>query len=58
MRRPCRPSRKAKGFIPAHVEAHAFLVETSEFYFAGPPPMIEAMNDLLILRRRASLVTS
>ncbi len=43
----------ARGFIHAHVEAHAFPVETTEFYFAGPPPMVEAMNDLLVLRWRA-----
>jgi toluene monooxygenase electron transfer component len=45
----------ARGFVHAHVEAHAFPVETTEFYFAGPPPMIEAMNDLLVMRWRAPL---
>ncbi|RBP11948.1 toluene monooxygenase electron transfer component [Roseiarcus fermentans] len=45
----------ARGFIHAHVEAHAFPVERCEFYFAGPPPMIEAMNDLLVMRWRAPL---
>jgi toluene monooxygenase electron transfer component len=45
----------ARGFIHAHVEAHAFPVATTEFYFAGPPPMVEAMNDLLVMRWRAPL---
>ena len=45
----------ARGFVHAHVEAHAFPVETTEFYFAGPPPMVEAMNDLLVMRWRAPL---
>ncbi len=45
----------ARGFIHAHVEAHAFPVEATEFYFAGPPPMVEAMNDLLVMRWRAPL---
>lgn len=40
-----------RGFVHAVVEAH--LVEhrdACEFYFAGPPPMIEALQDLLIMR--------
>jgi toluene monooxygenase electron transfer component len=45
----------ARGFIHAHVEAHAFPVETTEFYFAGPPAMVEAMNDLLVMRWLAPL---
>ena len=45
----------ARGFIHAHVEAHAFPVEGTEFYFAGPPPMVEAMNELLVMRWRAPL---
>ena len=45
----------ARGFVHAHVEAHAFPVELTEFYFAGPPPMVEAMNDLLVMRWRAPL---
>jgi len=31
------------------------LVESTEFYFAGPTPMVEAMNDLLVTRWRAPL---
>ena len=45
----------ARGFVHALVEAHAFPVEATEFYFAGPPPMVEAMNDLLVMRWRAPL---
>jgi len=45
----------ARGFVHAEVEAHAFPVEATEFYFAGPPPMVEAMNDLLVMRWRAPL---
>ncbi len=45
----------ARGFVHAHVEAHAFPVEATEFYFAGPPPMVDAMNDLLVMRWRAPL---
>ncbi len=45
----------ARGFVHAHVEAHAFPAATTEFYFAGPPPMVEAMNDLLVMRWRAPL---
>ena len=32
-----------------------FRSKAREFYFAGPPPMIEAMNDLLVMRWRAPL---
>ena len=45
----------ARGFVHAHVEAHAFPVDKTEFYFAGPPPMVEAMNELLVMRWRAPL---
>lgn len=45
----------ARGFIHAHVEAHAFPVDRTEFYFAGPPPMVEAMNALLVMTWRAPL---
>lgn len=41
----------ARGFVHAVVEARlADRREACEFYFAGPPPMIEALQDLLILR--------
>ena len=45
----------ARGFIHAHVESHGFPPAETEFYFAGPPPMVEAMNDLLVMRWRAPL---
>jgi len=45
----------ARGFVHAHVEACAFPVAATEFYFAGPPPMVEAMNDLLVMRWQAPL---
>ncbi len=45
----------ARGFVHALVEARAFPIETTECYFAGPPPMVEAMNDLLVMRWRAPL---
>jgi len=45
----------ARGFVHAEVERNAFPVEATEFYFAGPPPMVEAMNDLLVLRWRIPL---
>lgn len=41
----------ARGFVHAELEASlADRSETCEFYFAGPPPMIEALQDLLIMR--------
>lgn len=41
----------ARGFVHAAVEqAVAGRVDTCEFYFAGPPPMIEALQDLLLMR--------
>jgi toluene monooxygenase electron transfer component len=46
----------ARGFVHALVETHLQLpVENHEFYFAGPPPMIEAMQDLLVMRWKAPL---
>ncbi|MCE1236308.1 MAG: FAD-binding oxidoreductase [Hyphomicrobiales bacterium] len=42
----------ARGFVHEAVErALGDRWETSEFYFAGPPPMIEALIDLLVMRR-------
>jgi len=42
----------ARGFVHTEVEqALGDRLQTSEFYFAGPPPMIEALQDLLIMRR-------
>jgi len=41
----------ARGFVHAAVEADlADRAQACEFYFAGPPPMIEALQDLLIMR--------
>jgi toluene monooxygenase electron transfer component len=46
----------ARGFVHALVEQSLKLpVEAYEFYFAGPPPMIEAMQDLLVMRWKAPL---
>ena len=42
----------ARGFV--HTEVNRVLADrfdACEFYFAGPPPMIEALQDLLIIRR-------
>jgi toluene monooxygenase electron transfer component len=42
----------ARGFVHTEVErALADRFDDCEFYFAGPPPMIEALQDLLIIRR-------
>lgn len=42
----------ARGFVHDTVEARlGESISESEFYFAGPPPMIEALQDLLVLRR-------
>jgi toluene monooxygenase electron transfer component len=46
----------ARGFVHATVEQALQLpVENHEFYFAGPPPMIEALQDLLVMRWKAPL---
>lgn len=46
----------ARGFVHAQVEQSLRLpVENHEYYFAGPPPMIEAMQDLLVMRWKAPL---
>jgi toluene monooxygenase electron transfer component len=46
----------ARGFVHAAVEnGLAAPIEECEYYFAGPPPMIEAMQDLLIMRWRAPM---
>jgi toluene monooxygenase electron transfer component len=41
----------ARGFVHTEVERTlADRIESCEFYFAGPPPMIEALQDLLVMR--------
>ncbi len=46
----------ARGFVHAAVENGLQApVENHEYYFAGPPPMIEAMQDLLVMRWRAPM---
>jgi toluene monooxygenase electron transfer component len=40
----------ARGFLHQEVERSLQTPENCEFYFAGPPPMIEAMQELLIMR--------
>ena len=48
------PWQGARGFVHAEVERQIEgRVTSHEFYFAGPPPMIEAMQDLLVMRWRA-----
>lgn len=43
----------ATGFVHAEVErALAPGLERFDFYFAGPPPMIDAIQDLLMVRHR------
>lgn len=43
----------ATGFVHAEVERTlAPTLDLYDFYFAGPPPMVEAMQDLLIVRHR------
>lgn len=54
--RPDLPWGGATGFVHAAVES--FLdaqAPDHDFYLAGPPPMIEAMQDLLVIRRRVPL---
>ena len=42
----------ARGFVHAEMErVLGERIAASEFYFAGPPPMIEALQELLVLRR-------
>ncbi len=42
----------ARGFVHAEVDrVLADRFEACEFYFAGPPPMIEALQELLIIQR-------
>ena len=61
IRRRCRRCRRAPpGPAPAASSTRmsrplAFPVDKTEFYFAGPPPMVEAMNELLVMRWRAPL---
>jgi toluene monooxygenase electron transfer component len=45
----------ARGFLHQEVERTLPAPEHCEFYFAGPPPMIEAMQDLLIMRWKAPI---
>ncbi|MFA5122594.1 FAD-binding oxidoreductase [Zavarzinia sp.] len=41
----------ARGFVHEQVaQALADRVDACEFYFAGPPPMVEAVQDLLVMR--------
>jgi toluene monooxygenase electron transfer component len=44
------------GFVHAQVEAAltalALAFDQYDYYFAGPPPMIEAVQDLLMVRQR------
>lgn len=40
----------ARGFVHEAVEMACAAPENCEFYFAGPPPMVEAMQDLLVMR--------
>lgn len=43
----------ARGFLHQEVEKTLAAPDRCEFYFAGPPPMIEAMQDLLVMRWKA-----
>lgn len=45
----------ARGFLHQEVERTLPEPDNCEFYFAGPPPMIEAMQDLLIMRWKAPI---
>lgn len=40
----------ARGFVHQAVETVGAAPEKYDFYFAGPPPMIDAMQDLLVMR--------
>lgn len=43
----------ARGFVHAEVERTlAAPLDRFDFYFAGPPPMIDAMQELLMIRHR------
>lgn len=47
------PWHGATGFVHAHVEAElANSLAQHEFYFAGPGPMVEAVQEMLMLRHR------
>ena len=46
----------ARGFVHNEVEQSVTgAPENRDYYFAGPPPMIDAMNDLLVMRWLAPL---
>ncbi len=46
----------ARGFVHAYVESGLTgAAESRDYYFAGPPPMVDAMNDLLVMRWKAPL---
>ncbi|SDC88118.1 NADH:ubiquinone reductase (Na(+)-transporting) subunit F [Paraburkholderia lycopersici] len=50
---PSLPWRGATGFVHAEVERSlAAPLDQHEFYFAGPPPMIEAVQEMLMQRHR------
>ena len=46
----------ARGFVHEEVERSlAGAPDSRDYYFAGPPPMIDAMQDLLVMRWKAPL---
>ncbi|WP_028210929.1 2Fe-2S iron-sulfur cluster-binding protein [Paraburkholderia mimosarum] len=50
---PSQPWAGATGFVHAEVERSlASPLDQHEFYFAGPPPMIEAVQEMLMQRHR------
>jgi toluene monooxygenase electron transfer component len=50
---PSLPWHGATGFVHAEVERLlAAPLDQHEFYFAGPPPMIEAVQEMLMQRHR------
>lgn len=50
---PSPPWQGATGFVHAEVErALTAPLDQHEFYFAGPPPMIEAVQEMLMQRHR------
>lgn len=50
---PSLPWQGATGFVHAEVErALAAPLDRHEFYFAGPPPMIEAVQEMLMQKHR------
>jgi toluene monooxygenase electron transfer component len=50
---PSRPWHGATGFVHAEAERSlAATLDQHEFYFAGPPPMIEAVQEMLMQKHR------